>query len=315
MSEPTVPQSLIDLANSAQVPSELTARATGLNENSEVRQGQVWRAAWEHTSVLVLIVETSASNFTVAPLTIDPSAEDEECLVLDSAATVFGVEVTVWVGLISELPVRVLDTALDQLPSTLIDFILDFSHSGAIDPPPLVRVGRATESAFDSANEVRADIVDDMQELRDSPTLPVETGEPNPPLTDILGKGFKVSKLVADLQPFGLDQSAVMDLMRGKRPVNLEQAEAVAQSTGTSTETVLRSVQALPDGFVSEVERPHWRSIWRERARKDQVDETTARLRASYEFFAKAARQTGAAAPDWTARLAQFRSDEQRQGE
>jgi hypothetical protein len=308
MNEPEVPQNLLDLAATAQASPELVARACGTDENLAVAPGQLWRTAWEHTSVLVIVMAARSSNIIVAPLTVDPPAEDETCLVIARSATIIDAEMTLWIELECDLPLRVFDTLLDQLAPSFVDSVCQFTKLTDFESP-LIRRGRSADSIFSSVNDIKADLIDDLDELRQSPTLPVRSHESaTPSLETLLGKGFKVSKLAADLRPLGLDQSAVMDLVRGKRPVTPEEAEVVATSTGTPAEVVLQAVQPFPADFVAEVERPYWRSTWRVRAKEDHVDETTARLRESYDMFARAARETGTTEPNWAARLAQFRS-------
>jgi DNA-binding transcriptional regulator YdaS (Cro superfamily) len=153
-------------------------------------------------------------------------------------------------------------------------------------------------------------IDDDLTTLRSSPALPVTTDEENqsvPSLASMLGRNVDLAALITVLSPMGLDQPAVMSLLRGKRPVTPEIANAVSSVTGVEPAQVAGAVQPLPARFVEEVDHPRWRPVWRERAERTGSREGEARLAASYEMFARAARQTGAQEPDWHARLAQFR--------
>ena len=62
----------------------------------EIEVGQVWRARWAATTVLVLITAVEPQHVSVVPVTLDPPAESAACLVVDGTRTAFGAEATVW---------------------------------------------------------------------------------------------------------------------------------------------------------------------------------------------------------------------------
>lgn len=272
-----------------------------------IEPGQIWRASWDEVSMLIVVLDIDHTELTIIPLTIDPPAEDSDSVVLEEKLTAFGTEVSLWAGLASTLPMRVLDEIIDQLPNDTSEWLFTADLTNL---PRGARRGRAPSSPFESSIEIRAMIDDDLTALRSSPALPVASDEdsrPVPSLASLLGKDVDLAALVSALSPLGLDQPAVMSLLRGKRPVSPEIANAVASVTGVEPVQVAGAVQPLPARFVEEVDHPRWRQVWRERAERTGSREEEARLAASYEMFARAARQTGTQEPDWHARLAQFR--------
>lgn len=319
MSEPTVPSRLVEIARRAGVPRRLSDSGRhdrfGDPRDYEVGRGQVWRAAWDDVSLLVTVTKIEDTEVDVIPLTLEPISNDR-CLVLAPSLTVFGVEATLWMDLESTIPLRVFDEVIDEWSEDVMTAIAS-AGSSTYKPPTGIRRGEPVETEFDYSLSVRAEVEDDLAALRSSPALPTEVEEqpPVPTLADVLGKGADFPALVSALSPLGLRQPEVMNLLRGKRPMTPEVVDVVATVTSMDRDLVAETVQPLPAEFVTEVDHPRWRTVWQERAQRDGIDESTARLRRSYEMFALAARQTGSRKPDWTARLAQFHSSHRRQGE
>ncbi|MFW0797013.1 hypothetical protein AAFP30_24620 [Gordonia sp. CPCC 205515] len=266
--------------------------------------------------MLVLITEVNDTEITAVPATVDPAVEDVQCIVLANTETVLGVEVTLWMDLRSSLPLRVLDEIVDELSPSVADTIL----ASVSDPSRALhaglRRGTATLTEFEHAATARAEIEDGLDQLQSSPALPVqeEEGQPTRTLASILGTNTDLRSMVNALRPFGFSQPEVMQLLHGKRPVPPEIVEPIAEVTGIDTGAIACAVQPLPVGFVREVDHPRWRRTWRERAQREAIDEAAARMKVSYEMFARAARQTGDQEPDWSARLAQYRSSQGERG-
>ncbi|MET9030954.1 hypothetical protein ABZW96_35920 [Nocardia sp. NPDC004168] len=310
MSDPTTLDMLLELARRARVPEALTeggrTRRFGATHDVVVQRGQLWRASWDETSLLVLVLRVEQTTVAAAPVTVDPPAEDEHCAVVGITATALEVEATVWMGLRSELPMRVLDTVVDQWADRIVDDLNSDSVELSADDQSLVRRGLPITSEYDTAAAIRAEIADDLDALRSSPALPASTGEDKGrPLAAVLGESLDLAALAAVLKPFGLNQGETMQIVRGKKGLTPDQARAVADSTGIAVEAVLNAVQPLPQALVAEAEHPRWRESWRAWAEQEGVDEATARIRVSYGAYALAARQTGSNAPDWAGRLEQ----------
>ncbi|MED5811529.1 hypothetical protein VST63_04095 [Mycolicibacterium sp. 050232] len=313
MTKDAPPRDLLALAREAAPPHSLTAAGRqqmfGDLSDRAITPGQVWRAAWGDDSVLVFVTGFQNGDIEVIPVTLDSGTGDHQALVLDADATAFGVESTLWLDLQTTLPLRVFDEIVDQLPNAVTEVITSSAFAPEAAAALGMRTGHTPSAPFDTSRMVRAEIEDDLQALRAAPSLPVAQEGDQPPLTlaNILGKAVDLRALVEGLRHLGLDQSDVMSLLRGKRPVTPDEVETIARLTEVDHELIAKAVRPLPLEFVDEVDHPRWRQTWRTRALRDGTDETNARLAVSYEMYARAARQTGSSAPDWAARLEQFR--------
>lgn len=312
MSDLGVPQRFLDLAKGARGPRALSE--AGLRERFgdptrvELEAGQVWRVRWDKVSMLVLVLEVEAREVSAAPVTIDPPGENETSVVVDGSCTVFGVDATVWIGLVSPIPLRVLERVVDAWGDDIVECAAGWTRGLPGSALAGVREGQPIRSALEPAAAVRAELADDLEYLRHAPGLPVqEPRRTTGSLASLLGDRLDLASLCAALQ---LPQPEVMKLLRGKSLLSPDQINAVASATELSAEEIASTIRPLPVDLVLAVEHPRWRSTWVRRARRLGVSETEARLSGGYGAFALAARQTGGAAADWDARLRQFLRDE-----
>ncbi|WP_093481309.1 MULTISPECIES: hypothetical protein [unclassified Streptomyces] len=308
MGDSGVPQRFLDLARQVRGPRALSE--AGLRERfgdpaqAELEPGQVWRARWDEVSMLVLVLDVDAREVNAVPVTIDPPGEDETSVVVDGSRTAFGVDATVWAGLVSCVPMRVLERVVDVWD----DDIVGCTAAQAQGRPALaaagVRGGQPIRSALEPDAEVRAGLTDDLEYLRHAPGLPVEeSGRPAGTLASLLGARPDLRTLCSALE---MPQPEVMKLLRGKIPLPPDRIDAIASATGLPAAQIARTVRPLPADLVYAAEHPRWRSVWVRRARQLEVSEAQARLSGGYGAFALAARQTGGGVADWDARLRQF---------
>ncbi|MEU9048630.1 hypothetical protein AB0D63_44670 [Kitasatospora sp. NPDC048343] len=309
MSEPGVPQRFLELAAAAMAPQQLSNEGLrarfGSPEEVRLAAGQVWRACWEETSLLVLVLELATREVRAAPVTIDPPGEDAASLVVDGRRTVFGVETTVWAGLAGPVPTRVLDRVVDSWEPDLVAWAAETAAGGTPSVPAGARQGVAPVSVFDASEDVRAVLEDDLEALRMAPGLPAAEGS-----AKVVSLGELLKGRLPDLPALGtaleLSQPEVMRILRGSTPLAPGQAEEVAKVTGLPVEAVAAAVRPLPPALAAAAEHPRWRQTWRSRAQRLGVSEGDARLTGGYGAFALAARETGGADPDWEGRLRQF---------
>ncbi|OZE28047.1 hypothetical protein CH278_24260 [Rhodococcus sp. 05-2254-5] len=314
MADPEAPIRLSELAEQARVPRALTDRGRkerfGDTRDLKIAPGQVWRAAWDDVSLLVLITRpVHEPDVGVIPLTVEPNIANDRSLIIGPSHTAFGVEATLLIDLQSVVPLRVLDEIIDEWTADVLNALLP-TASVLTQPPLGIRRGNPVETEFDRSLSVMAEIEDDLETLHSTAALPVETGrgQATRTLASVLGKNANLMALMTALEPLGLGQPEVMKLMRGKRPMTPEIVDAVSDATGVDRELVEETVQPLPVELVIEVDHPKWRTYWKEQAQQEQTDEFSVRLQTSYEVFALAARQTGVQQPDWPARIAQYRT-------
>ncbi|MFF8021399.1 hypothetical protein ACFZDJ_09760 [Streptomyces sp. NPDC007896] len=308
MSEPVVPQRFLDLAAAVRAPKELSAEGlrARFGDPAEVHLavGQVWRARWEETSLLVLVLAIADREVNAVPVTIDPPGEDAASLVVDGTRTAFGVESTVWAGLAGPVPQRVLDRMVDLWGPDLVAWAAEMADGGAPSVPAGARQGTVPASVFDASEEVRAELEDDLDALRAAPGLPEAKGTEKVVSLGALLKGLPDLPMLGTA--LGVPQPEVMRILRGSVPLKPGQVEAVASATGLSVDAVAKTVRPLPAALVAAAEHPRWRETWIRRAKRLGVSEGEARLSGGYGTLALAARETGGAEPDWEGRLRQF---------
>ena len=77
-----MPRSLLELAREAAAPHALTVAGRqnrfGDSYDHPIERGQIWRAAWDDVSLLVLVASVEHAEISAVPVTLDPGAEDAE---------------------------------------------------------------------------------------------------------------------------------------------------------------------------------------------------------------------------------------------
>lgn len=277
----------------------------GAPGHMEIDIGQVWRARWDKIVVLMLVVGVADRQVEVVPVTIDPPIEDGSCLVVTGESTAFGVDATAWAGLGTAVPIRVLDRLIDAWQAGVVGAVVAARRGRPWVADALVRPGREITSELDPDVLFRAELADQVDALADVPSLPAqeETGPQPPTLAELLGDRLELGALCSAL---GMKQSAVMNLLRGKLPLQPAQVALVAEATGLSVDAIMTTLLPLPHGLAAEAEHPRWRPTWTRRAQQFHVSEAEAQVSGSYGAFALAARQTGGGEPDWNERLRHY---------
>lgn len=298
---------LIELAATGMAPEALREPARrarfGPLEHQSIAPGQLWRARQDDTVVFLLVLalpEPPDPSVVVraAPVTVDPPGEDEACLVLDAMSNAFGVDATVWNALASWVPIRVLDDILDQVDVDLVTACLTLADHRELPTTPIpgARRGRVVDSLFDAAADVRAQTEDDLAQLLQAPGLPIAEQQDR-------SEPARLRLSIAQVRDaLGVSQPVAMQVLRGKFPLDVSQAEKLAPLAGVSTETVLNTVQPLPAEVVEAVEHPQSRSRIRRLAAAKRISESRMRLQAAYAVYALAARETGGSGA-WQSRL------------
>ncbi len=300
-----IPDRVRRLAASAQAPHALTTGGIRerFGEPARVRPsaGQVWRATWADVSRLVLLVEAKERYWRVAPVSVEPTGEDHDTLVLSPESTVFGLEVTVWAGLARSIPTGTLSRIVDTWPVEITSWCGDTSAGSIGDPPSGARRGRPGSEPWDGGAMVRVALTDDMDVLAAAPLVPTQqTAQVD------LRAAARAVGLRAVVDALGTSQPETMQILSGKRPTTQAQAQALAPLLGFSVDDIMAASGSLPFDLAVELEQPWWRSTWQALARYFQGSETSARISVGFGVFGMAYRQTGETAPDWRGRIGQW---------
>src|SRR4051812_47080774 len=78
----------------------------------EPTSGQVWRARWGDTAIVVIVLAAGRDQIDAVPLTPDVEFADERGVVIDGSELPLGFEAVAWTGVRTSLPIRVLDVML-----------------------------------------------------------------------------------------------------------------------------------------------------------------------------------------------------------
>jgi plasmid maintenance system antidote protein VapI len=300
-----LPDRLRRLAAAMQVPRALTVAGLrdrfGDLDQVEPAAGQVWRAEWEDVSRLVLLLAAEERQWRVVPVSVEPTGEDDDSLVVDAGRTVFPVEVTAWAGLSALIPTGTLSRVIDDWGPEITAWCTDTAVGTLHEPPADTRRGRPATDPYGGSVTVRASVADDLDILVAAPLVPVQTSA----VVDLKAATVRVG-LTAVIDALGLPQPTVMKIVQGKHPVTEQQAQVLAGLFGYAVEDIMAAASGLPLDLATELEQPRWRKTWRSLSRRLGVSEYAARLRAGYGTFATAFRQTGRTEPDWRSRISQW---------
>jgi hypothetical protein len=299
-----LPDRLRRLAAAMQVPRALTVAGLrdrfGDPDQVEPAAGQVWRAEWEDVSRLVLLLAAEERQWRVVPVSVEPTGEDDDSLVVDAGRTVFPVEVTAWAGLSALIPTGTLSRVIDDWGPEITAWCADTAAGTLHEPPAGTRRGRPATDPYGGSVTVRASLTDDLDILVAAPLVPVQTSA----VVDLKAATGRVG-LPAVINALGLPQATVMKIVQGKHAVTEQQAQVLAGLFGYAAEDIL-AAGGLPLNLATELEQPRWRKTWRSLSRRLGVSEYAARLQVGYGTVATAFRQTGGTAPDWRSRIGQW---------
>ena len=293
-----LPESLLGLAQRFAAPKQLLpesrrARYLGQRPNT----GQIWNASWDQSFALVLLTSPPDQERAVVaavPLTTEPGLEDEAAVILSSAATGWPVDLTAWLGLRAELPVRVLSEAVDEVSPEVIESLRD----GAGELADGVRAGRSSTGPLDPAESFRADLTDTVAMLSQAPGLPAGGANKG----DLRDLGLKLRDVLAAL---GTSQAEAMNIVVGKKvPDPHEIARLVQARPDLTVDLVMSKVRPLPLKLAQEIDQPTWKAQILAAARRSHRDEFNTRQDIAYDTYATAARQD--LNEDWAGRLRRY---------
>lgn len=300
-----LPESLRALAGSLRVPQSLTTGALrqrfGDPDGIDPAVGQVRRAQWGDISLLVLLLDTADErHWRTVPVSIDPSGEDENSLVLGPARTAFPVDATAWSGLPARLPTGVLSRVVDEWDTDVTTWCANPGSS----PPPDTRRGRSVVP-YGADAEVRADLQDTLEALAEAPLVPVRTAA----ALDLAASAARVG-LPAVVAALNVELPVALKIVKGKVTVTEDQAAILARLFDVAVGDVLTAVNGLPAALAVELERPRWRTVWRSWAARLGRAEDAVRLLVGTNVSALGYRQTGGTGtPDWSSRIEHWLAD------
>ncbi len=305
---PLSPQ-LLALAAGFRVPQSLRAAVQDAATPAPAA-GQLWRTTEGTVTLIGLLVSVRPGgdrlpDVLVCPLTLDVDDTADSAVAVESA--VFGdVTVRLWPGLARWLPLGVLDHLVDDGQELLAvaSQSLD-AAAAAADDPDSPTAFLDTVDVFSGAAQALAQVSDDMSALASSPRLPVAetaTGANGPavPLVEAMpGSGSEKIRTLKEV--LGVSNADALALLRGRRPLNEEEAARVRRHLGLDADDVQHD--GFPLALAAELEQPRWRRPLLRGG--PTADIAAARSVAAAGVFGLAARDS-AAEPNWAERIERY---------
>lgn len=220
--------------------------------------GQVWRALWDDTAALVVILEANESSVRVAPFLFDfdESLFDEE----DQVTLAGQPAVVLWHHAQNIAPLT-LDAVFGSVPLT------EQTMGPIIDQVPESQMTEPVDSlaAWIRDSEGDGTLRERLLELHVSPRQ----------IADALGKPLAVGA----------------SILRNVRPVTSEEAEALAGAVPLTADEILSSNPTLPQQWQDELQSAAYRRPVRDLARQRHESDSEAWRSVAYGSYALAARQ------------------------
>jgi hypothetical protein len=264
-----------------------------------VLPGQLREAVWgdSEATVLVVAVDDANAKVVVNPVSLEPGVADADSVVLGADATPLRGGLSVWPSIEATLSFVVLDGVVAQLP---VDIMGRIRNSGSARVPaspgndgqssrfagvPLPGSGAALaiDELFDTVDELVAVHPPQSQQAPKGPPAEFPLG---------------LSALMTALE---ITQSEAMAVIRGKRTLNPDQAETVADVANVPIAQVTAAQRPLPADLLRELMEPRWRSVIRQRS--GPGGEIAAREELGRSAFALAARAKGTGRDVWRQRI------------
>jgi hypothetical protein len=290
----------VDLLRAAAAAAAPTLTPVALRERFgppgdwRILPGQLWRAASDDVTMLVLIVSVSEEAVTAAPATVEPAAEAEGSLIVDAGRTALDVPVTIWSGLMRQLRLELLDSPIDEIGTDVAKWC-----ATGLSVPSGCRLGSALTSPFEMDTDVGAMVADDIDFFANVQAWAIDLDAAQAPSAAVVPAPSRDQFLKLQSR-LGLALPDVLALVDGKRPAAAEEATALREVLG-----YVPRADPPARGLVIELSHPRWRPAARAFARRTSRSEPEARLTMAYEIggASMAARQTGEREPAWHDRV------------
>jgi plasmid maintenance system antidote protein VapI len=251
------------------------------SEPPEPVEGEVWRAAWNSSVQLILIIGVGDNDIDAVPLSPDVEFADDDTVPLEPPPPLTHA-LGVWRSLRSRLPTLVLDIRV--CPALSVAAMEHLRNAPGVGTP--------ATSVLDDRFQFRSVLAQRMEELAAATWVPANV-DPVDIGARIKERGVKPSTLAHELD---LTPGDITDLARGDRRLTVEQARKLAPILDLSAEQL--TAVSLDNDLVWALDRPRFRKPLAERGRAAGIsDEAAWRLHVATNELPVAARTTGSSEP------------------
>jgi plasmid maintenance system antidote protein VapI len=233
--------------------------------------GEVWRARWDDHSAVVVVIGMTKVTAEVAPCTFDVSSLDPSGL--------------------PSIDGRPLFAAWDRtttIPAVTLDVCFGAVAVGLTAP--------VSDAASLLGQRLQAEL---------SPLAALRFGEQGDGSLSALIKERALTPS-AFARTLGVSPGAALNISRGKRAVNLDQARKLAQILAVSEDTVLQGNPRLPHQLIADLQEHRHRARLDQLASKRHLSDSQAWNTAAYGALLSAARHTGGEEASWHLRIGRF---------
>ncbi|WP_183408186.1 hypothetical protein [Nocardioides pocheonensis] len=246
-------------------------------ELPEPAPDQIWRARWEMTALAVIIITNPDDDHVrVAAVTFDPDLADSTATVTPASGTTIGTPAVLWLDAAHTIPLATLDAHLGNIRTP--------SPERTLVPDELLHY-QSSPTKRTNDGVMRASVIDDLKALTFATWVPETGGNITQLLANV--KNNQVSEAL-DLSP-----ADALQIKRGQRPLQPDEATKLAPLTGHSAEELVAAASKLPPAVIHLFNTPAVRARITKYANATGADETTTRRECAYGAYAAAARATG----------------------
>lgn len=244
---------------------------------ADPQPGQLWRARWQRTAQVVVLLGADRDTADAAPFTPDVAVAAGVGVVVEAKESPLRSDHVAWTPLARPLPVRVLDIVV----GTVTDEALDRVRRGPRRPVEL--------HPLDERSQVVERIAERMDDLEHARWVP-DVAEPVDLAALMRGRGLTPGRLATKLE---VEPGEIMDIVRGDRAPSLRTAEKLAPALGLDV-AALTGPRPVDADLVRALDQPRFRRRLAERGRQAGVDDEAAwRYQVATSELAAAARTTG----------------------
>lgn len=239
--------------------------------------GQVWRARWQGTTQVVIVLGADRDTADAAPFTPDVPVSAGVGVVVEAKESPLRSDHVAWTPLARPLPVRVLDIVV----GTVTDGALDRVRRGPRRPVAL--------HPLDERSQVVERIDERMDDLEQARWVP-DVAESVDLAAVLRARGLTPGRLATELD---VEPGEIMDIVRGDRAPSLPTAEKLAPALDLDL-AALTGPRPVDADLVRALDQPRFRRRLAERGRQAGVDDEAAwRYQVASSELPAAARTTG----------------------
>lgn len=246
---------------------------------------QLWYLEWNGEGALVLVLAVRGLEVVVAPVVIGGVDGDESAVRLHAAENPLGVDVVIWLGLETTVPLGVLFACSGSLDDHIYESLVRHTRAGGV----------AIGSAQDHRSLERAELASRLWRLSDA--VPITApGWSVRPLAEYLRRSAVAATDVAD--KLSLSPSDFTQVSRGTRRLSDSELVKLGQALDVAPEELISEPTSAYMNVAYVLQHPRRRRGLRDRAARVGQGEAQTRAAVAEQVLTMAARSSGSGQQD-----------------